>query len=206
MQTWAARYMIAPVRRVRRWHLLALVVLAALAGGLYMVASRSAPTAQERAHLAARRRWAARPFAAYHVVINIERVGFPSCAQEMDVRGEQVVAVRRNTCQFQDPFTVADLFTYIESQEQRTTMRTALDTCGAGMPCTREADMVVSYDERLGYPHSIDIHYSFKPNWGHPDNWWYVLSHGSAPTYNTTLSTSLFAPKRITAEVQAIQP
>ncbi len=107
--------------------------------------------------LAARSRWAARPFAHYRFTIEQELVGafssLVTCREVIEVRDEQVLHVASQTasaCQLSLQ-TVSQVFDYIgQTMWER--------NCGPnGCSCDGPIDAIATYDPQSGYPQRISI-------------------------------------------------
>ena len=119
---------------------------------------------------AARARWAARPFSRYRLALEIGSLG---CKQELEVDGERVVAVRKNTCHAVE-FTVSQIFDAIERD-----IRTRNGRCGTnGCGCDGVQQVEAIYDSRLGFPVSKQVALNAAARWRFPEYWRHRLAGG----------------------------
>lgn len=188
--------------RIRRWLLLAVLLLVVGCGVGSFVLLCSSAAARDLA--AARARWQARPFGAYRLTLTLYEPAPPGgCRQELIIHDEQVVEVIADGCtRFKDPMTVRNLFTIIEPDPQYTTMRTALDPCNVGAECVRVKKIQATYHPQLGYPQTMVVRYRLQANWQHLDNWTHLFRHGRFPSYEPLLGS----PFDQHIVVEALQP
>ncbi len=119
---------------------------------------------------AARQLWAARPFSRYRLALEIGSLG---CTQELEVDGERVVAVRKNTCNAAE-YTVNRLFDAIERD-----IRTRNGRCGTnGCGCDGVQQVEAMYDIRLGFPLSKQVAINPAARWRFPAYWRHRLAGG----------------------------
>lgn len=149
---------------------LGLLLLACAAGAL-LWRSSAAGAARE-----AQRRWAAHPAPYYRLQIE-ETYRFTAaeahCTQDVDVRGERVVAVRRNDCP-RPPQTVSALFEQMQDL-------TPVTCISFGCACDFVGGLQAEYDPQLGHPRRITIRWATVPNWLHPDYWRAAWQLGAQP-------------------------
>jgi hypothetical protein len=147
--------------------LLGIGLCAAVAGALLVAPVR--PRGQPELE-AARALWAARPFSRYRLALEIGTLG---CKQELEVDGERVVAVRKNTCHAV-AFTVSQIFDAIERD-----IRTRNGRCGTnGCGCDGVQQVEATYDSRLGFPVSKQVALNPAARWRFPDYWRQRLAGG----------------------------
>jgi len=116
----------------------------------------------------AQRRWAARSFTHYRMVMQA-----PSwCRMDLEIQDERVVTVHQNTCP-SAPQTVTELFTLVkrlDSLADRTYC--APDGC----ECTEQRFANAVYDAQLGFPQTISLRRIRAMNW--PELWHHLRTHG----------------------------
>jgi Family of unknown function (DUF6174) len=135
---------------------MAIACALALAGGAWLL------TSPARELAAAQRRWAARPFSGYRLVVDTHAFG--SCHYDVEVRGEQVVTIFRRSC-LQPAPTVTDLFRAIEAG-------LGAQGCGPnGCACDGPIGVEAIYDAQLGYPTQIAMRLKPEQRWRYPDYW-----------------------------------
>jgi hypothetical protein len=143
--------------------LLAGACVLALAGALWL-----AP-APARDLAAAQRRWEARPFSRYRMVI--ETQAFGSCRYEVEIHDEQVTAILQRSCLSPAP-TVTDLFQLIRQHIDE-------GSCGPnGCACDGPIGAEVIYDPQLGYPRELLVRPQPQLRWRYPNYWKRVLFGG----------------------------
>lgn len=158
---------------------LALPVLLGLllsCGALGVAVWRSAPGA---ARAEAARKWEARGFDGYRLVIR-ERSAGGSCEQEMEVRGERVVRMLRSTCARSTRWTITLLFQRL-AQAQDRSARCAGAGLGYDCPCLSYTEVQASYDPQLGYPRLVGTNPSWRENWAHADYWRFLWRNNARP-------------------------
>lgn len=120
---------------------------------------------------AARERWAARPFDAYRLVVEIH--SGMDCIIDNQVEGEQAIYGTGNPpgcAHFR--FSVSDLFALIDAFKH--------GQCGPnGCGCDGPIGIEVQYDETLGYPTQIEILLQPERRWQYPEFWELQLQGGS---------------------------
>lgn len=152
-----------------------LVTLAAIAGCVLLLGGLlayrllgSAPSGLP-ALSAARERWAARPFARYHMLVH------DICDQELTVEGLRIVKASQTFCASRGR-TVDDLFKLIERDQ------TVTYTCVArGCTCDDVISVRATYDPQLGYPTTIEVRITARPNPNHLDFWRQMWATWSMP-------------------------
>jgi Family of unknown function (DUF6174) len=127
-----------------------------LAGAVWL---RSAPARQLAA---AQQRWAARPFSAYRLVVDVHAFG--SCHYDVEVRDEQVVKIFQRSC-LQPAPTVTDLFRVVGASLQE-------QECGPnGCGCDGPIGVDAAYDAQLGYPTNLAARIKPEYRWRYLDYW-----------------------------------
>ena len=128
----------------------------------------------------AQRRWDARPFTHYRMVVQA-----PSwCRMDLEINDERVVKVYQNTCPH-PPQSVTELFKLVEwinSDPDR--VYCAPDGC----ECTERRFAQTVYDAELGFPRTIGVRRERATNW--TGLWHHVLEHG-LPTCITPVDTDV---------------
>jgi hypothetical protein len=111
---------------------------------------------------AAQRRWGARPFSGYRLVI--ETHAFGSCHYEIEVRDERVTTILQRSCLGPAP-TVTDMFHEIQAHiDER--------SCGPnGCACDGPIGVEVVYDSQLGYPTQFVIRPQPQHRWQYIGYW-----------------------------------
>jgi hypothetical protein len=147
-------------RRIARVALALCGALLLACAGIGVVIARPAPAASAAELDEARTRWSMRPFSHYRLLLRDKR-----CLQDIEVRNERVVQVEPNNCE-PPPRTVSDLFTLIQRDGEIATTCIAL-----GCACDDVITVRAVYDPSLGYPSSIEVRLTARPNPRHPDYW-----------------------------------
>ncbi len=116
----------------------------------------------------AQRRWAARAFTHYRMVMQA-----PSwCRMDVEIQDERVVKVYQNTCPTA-PQSVTELFTIIK----RLNAQVDQIYCAAdGCECTEQHFANTVYDAQLGFPRTIGLRRMRATNW--PELWHHLTTHG----------------------------
>jgi hypothetical protein len=176
---------------------LLLTLLAAVSSWAMLTALGWAPpfTAREQA-LA---RWEERSFASYRIALRVEALG-KVCYQQLEVRGEWVREVTRNTCDslWLDALTVDRLFELSAEIEELPISRCqpASQPCPCHRVFTRRE---LYYDERLGFPQALISRSEMQYNWPSPDFWRSLVERRELPACQST-------PRRLTVQVLALTP
>ncbi|MBD2355005.1 hypothetical protein H6G41_10280 [Tolypothrix sp. FACHB-123] len=118
---------------------------------------------------AARKKWEAQSINHYQVTLNYPN---HNCQQEVEIKDNTVIAVKKNTCQTIPLKTITHLFTEIESAVNA-------EKCGPnGCACDGPVGIDANYDHKYGYP--IKFEFKLKPEqrWQYFDYWKNQLSGG----------------------------
>ncbi|HEU5087894.1 MAG TPA: DUF6174 domain-containing protein [Roseiflexaceae bacterium] len=153
----------------RRWNHLAAVVVLALLGacGVAALLPNTARVGRMQELERAEALWAQRPFQQYRM----EYEDF-KCLQTVDVRAERVVHAEGSARCSLPARSVGELYTLI-----RRDGATGTRCVAQGCACDDEVVIRARYDERLGYPHEIEVRMRPRPNVLHRDYWQYVWRH-----------------------------
>jgi hypothetical protein len=149
--------------------LISVVVLLAswAAIGLFGIRTPSA-AARTESWQQAQRRWAARAFTHYRMVLQA-----PSwCRMDLEIQDERVVQVHQNTCPTA-PQTVTELFTVIK---QLNAQADRIYCAPGGCECTEQRFANTVYDMQLGFPQTISLRRVRVTNW--PELWHHLMTHG----------------------------
>ena len=162
--------------RSTRLSLLAVAVLLIASCGL--LAAQSWPEHSAARRLEAQRRWAARPFADYRVMVRAEYSG-NRCAQEIESAGERLHRIVRNDCRaaWFSLMTVARLFEISAGLDRPAPCYVAAQICS----CYRVRVGAVTYDPQLGYPRNVAYRRQIYPNLLHIDYWRRAWQTGRLP-------------------------
>lgn len=156
---------------------------------LALVLPQAPPDERVRERTAAEARWAARPFARYRLVLQ-DRF----CHQDVEIHGDQVVTVFRNTCEH-PAWTIADLFRLIARDQT-----VSIPCIAMGCACDDILTVRATYDPTLGYPQTIRVRVHATPNWRHPDYWKRAWMMKSLPNCDVLMDGSK------TIKVHALTP
>ncbi len=153
----------------RRVGLIAIAALCVLWASVGIFGARTpSAAAREESWEQAQRRWAARPFTHYRVVMQA-----PSwCQMDLEIQNERVINVFQNSCP-SPPHSIDELFTIVkrlDSQADR--VYCAPDGC----ECTEQRFANTVYDEQLGFPRQISLRRMRATNW--PELWHHLTTHG----------------------------
>jgi hypothetical protein len=124
----------------------------------------------------AQRRWTANPTPHYRLQVSESyRLAYLEgrCTQDIEVRGESVVAVGQNSCP-SPPQTVTSLFVQMSDL-------TPVTCINFGCACDFVGEVQAEYDERAGSPERVIIRWTSMPNWRHPDFWSAAWQLGALP-------------------------
>jgi len=185
--------MVQHTQPIMRRALAASVVLLLLCCGLLGAFAWQQLPGERRA--AAQSRWAARPFTAYRVALRVEYLN-RVCFQEIEVQGERVRRVIRDTCLTSSfaSMTVPRLYEISTRIEQAPTCYPDSQPCA----CRIMRIGRIEYDPRLGYPREIAYRRAARPNWTHLDFWKHLwLDHelpNCGPSRLTHIVVLAFAP------------
>jgi hypothetical protein len=173
------------------------VVATVSACGVSTAVAWTPPLYPERS--AALGRWEQRPFTSYRIALRVEALG-RVCYQQLDVRGEWVREVIRNTCDslWVDVLTVEELFAMSEEVAEIPPSR-----CGpSGQPCPCHrvfTERGVYYDDVLGFPSMVLARSEVQYNVTNPDFWHQLVESRELPSCNS-------ARRRLTIQVLALTP
>lgn len=148
---------------------LALLLIMCLAIGVWIDAGEWERLDRQRERLAARALWEGRPFRDYRLVVKDG-----DCTYDVVVRQGQVTGSYRDSCNLRAR-TIETLFLVAEGDG------TTTPVCGVrGCICTTYIRVYADFDPALGYPRSLIIEATLRPNWRHQDFWRNVLAERSA--------------------------
>jgi Family of unknown function (DUF6174) len=154
---------------IRRAILVTAVALVAAWAAIGLFGARTpSAVARNESWVQAQRRWAARAFTHYRMVMQA-----PSwCRMDLEIEDERVVKIYQNTCP-SAPQSVTELFTMVKrlnGQADRT-------YCApGGCECTEQRFANAVYDAQLGFPRSISLRRLRATNW--PELWHHLMTHG----------------------------
>jgi len=149
---------------------LALLLVLYLAMSAWIGASEQERLTRARERIAARALWEERPFRDYRLVVEDG-----NCTYDVVVRQGQIAGRYRDSCNLRAR-TIETLFLVAEGDGVVTPV------CGVhGCVCETHIRVLATYDPVLGYPRSLVIEATLRPNWRHQDFWRNVLSSGIAP-------------------------
>lgn len=115
--------------------------------------------------LNARALWEQRPFRDYRLVVEDG-----DCTYDVVVRQGQITGSYRDSCNLRAR-TIETLFLVAEGDG------TITPVCGAsGCACETHIHVRAEYDPALGYPRSLIIEATLRPNWRHQDFWRRMLA------------------------------
>ena len=121
---------------------------------------------------AARGRWSAQAPPHYRMVSEAGA----RCVLDVEVKGEEVVAVHRNDHCSPPARTVSELFRLIDS------IRVVNYPCaGANCACRTVMGTTAQFDALRGFPRSITLWSRREPNWWTANYWRTALSFASSP-------------------------
>jgi hypothetical protein len=124
----------------------------------------------------AQRRWIANPAPHYRLQVSeTYRLAYLEgrCTQDIEVKGESVVAVAHNSCP-SPPQTVTSLFTQMSDLEP-------VMCINFGCACDFVGEVQAEYDQRASTPQRVIIRWTSTPNWRHPDFWRAAWQLGTLP-------------------------
>jgi len=154
---------------IRRAILVTAVALVAAWAAIGLFGAR-APSAVARTESweQAQRRWAARAFTHYRMVVQA-----PSwCRMDLEIQDERVVRVYQDTCP-SAPQSVTELFTMVK----RLNVQADRIYCApGGCECTEQRFANAVYDAQLGFPRTISLRRARAMNW--PELWHHLTTHG----------------------------
>lgn len=147
---------------------LALLLVVCLAVCAWIGAGEQERINRQRERLAARALWENRPFRDYRLVVKDG-----DCTYDVVVRQGQVTGSYRDSCNLRAR-TIETLFLVADGDDTRTPV------CGVkGCVCETHIHVHADYDPALGYPRSLIIEATLRPNWRHQDFWRSVLTEYS---------------------------
>jgi hypothetical protein len=148
---------------------LALLLVPYLAVSAWIGAGEQERLTRARERIAARALWEGRPFRDYRLVVEDG-----DCTYDVVVRQGQIAGRYRDSCNLRAR-TIETLFLVAEGDG------TVTPVCGIhGCICETHIRVLATYDPVLGYPRSLVIEATLRPNWRHQDFWRNVLSSGIA--------------------------
>lgn len=153
----------------RRWLALAAALLVLL-GAAAAVALPREPARADPELAQAERRWQARPFDGYRMIVQ-EQIGPRVCQQDVRVVGEEIAEVLQNSCGRPPSWTTTRLFRWIGQLE------TAESSCfpsASFCACRVQERTRAVYDPQLGYPRSVEYTWTLEPNVRSVDYWRYT--------------------------------
>ncbi|MDW8212431.1 MAG: hypothetical protein RMJ55_02650 [Roseiflexaceae bacterium] len=147
---------------------LALLSVVCLAIGAWIGAVDQERLNRQRERLAARALWDQRPFRDYRLVVEDG-----DCTYDVVVRQGQITGSYRDSCNLRAR-TIETLFLVADGDG------TVTPVCGMrGCVCETHIRVHADYDPALGYPRSLIIEATLRPNWRHQDFWRGVLTEYS---------------------------
>lgn len=147
---------------------LALLLIMCLAVSVWIGAGEQERLDRQRKRLAARAQWEQRPFRDYRLVVEDG-----DCTYDVVVRQGQVTGSYRDSCNLRAR-TIETLFLVADGDG------TVTPVCGVrGCVCETHIHVHADYDPALGYPRSLIIEATLRPNWRHQDFWRSVLTEYS---------------------------
>src|SRR5262245_29283076 len=133
-------------------------------------------------------RWAQRPFERYQMSLR-DNGGANPCEFSVEVRGETVTRVIRNTCAPRIRWTVNFLFRRIEAL-QRASSDCVKASQGYSCLCRSAIEMSVQYDSVHGYPRALSSWMRWQPNWSNGNYWRYAIAHAQLPSCDAPFAES----------------
>lgn len=125
------------------------------------------------------RRWQAHAIDHY-LLSTRDQIGGQVCDQVVEVRGEQLVQIRNNTCRHPNIWTVGWLFAHIARAGQPAVGCALLDPV-AGCVCRNAVSLQVEYDPALSFPREIIVRLAWQANWQSLAYWRATVLHGALP-------------------------
>jgi len=148
---------------------LALPLALGLAVGAWIGAGEQERLNRQRERLNARALWEGRPFCDYRLVVEDG-----DCTYDVVVRQGQITGSYRDSCNLRAR-TIETLFLVAEGDG------TVTPVCGVrGCVCETYIHARAEYDPALGYPRSLIIEATLRPNWRHQDFWRSMLTERGA--------------------------
>ncbi len=148
---------------------LALLLLSCLALGVWINDGEQERRARQRDLERARALWEQRPFRDYRLVAEDG-----DCTYDVVVRQGQITGSYRDSCNLRAR-TIETLFLIAEGDG------TTTPVCGVrGCVCETYIRIRADYDPALGYPRSLIIEATLRPNWRHQDFWRSMLAGNGA--------------------------
>lgn len=144
---------------------LALLLVLFLVLSVWIDAGERERLTSERERSAARALWEGRPFRDYRLVVEDG-----DCTYDVVVRHGKIAGRYRDSCNLRAR-TIETLFIVAEGDGVVTPV------CGFhGCVCETHIRVSATYDPVLGYPRSLVIEATLRPNWRHQDFWRHVFS------------------------------
>jgi hypothetical protein len=170
--------------RAKHWQRKLLLIgslVSLVLGGLGIVAW-SLPHSREEQRLAAQRRWEARPFSAYRVTVEIERLN-TTCIEDLEVRGAEIRVIQDSCAIGWLPDMIVPNLFQLGARLERG------PECfpPAGCSCARVRSGRVTYDKQLGFPREISIRRYYRPSWHQLDYWRYSWRNWELPSCSTSI-------------------
>lgn len=105
---------------------------------------------------AAKQKWVTQAVEHYRLSINYFHL---NCQQEVEIKDEKVIGVRKNTCSTIPVQTITDLFNQIKSKADG-------KECGPnGCACDGPLGVDAIYDDQFGYPRQVEIRLQPEKRW-----------------------------------------
>lgn len=148
----------------------AIIISLLLSGGIAIFTNRALLINLSTHELtAAKKKWQAQNIQHYQATLNYSS---HNCQQEVEIKDDKIIAVKKNTCQTIPLHTITNLFTEIESAANG-------EKCGPnGCACDGPVRIDANYDPKYGYP--IQLVFKLKPEqrWQYFDYWKNQFSGG----------------------------
>jgi hypothetical protein len=161
--------MLVTKRTIPYFTLLALILSSCLALGVWISNGEQERRTRLRDLERARALWEQRPFRDYRLVVEDG-----DCTYDVVVRQGQITGSYRDSCNLRAR-TIETLFLVAEGHG------TITPVCGVrGCVCVTHTHICADYDPALGYPRSLIIEATLRPNWRHQDFWRSMLAGNGA--------------------------
>ncbi|MBD2252157.1 DUF6174 domain-containing protein [Nostoc parmelioides] len=96
-----------------------------------------------------------------HYKITINYLSPNKCQQEVEIKNETVVAIKKNTCTTIPPLTITEMFKEIEL------LATGKECGPNGCACDGTIGVDATYDDQFGYPRRVAIKLQPEKRWLH---------------------------------------
>lgn len=145
--------------------------------GLSVLTWRALPSVRQAEAV---ERWAQRPFERYQMSLR-DNSGQNACEFSVEIEGETVTRIIKNTCAPRIRWTVNFLFRRIEAL-QRTSSDCVKASQGYSCLCRSAIEMAVQYDPVHGYPRALSSWMNWQPNWLNANYWRYAIAYAHLPS------------------------